>query len=193
MATLVDDMRSAGFDDATIGSWANEQRPAMKQAGFDDATIESYFSGLKNPASIPRPFMSRFKSWLDSSTISDAAVEGAKAGFGEGPLGPTEEETAKLRSAGVYNDYGAPGGTIGGPVRGLRMANETLIPALTVAAQAMMRVPMAALMGTGAVIGQGISDATGSNDSEAARARRDWAQIIPIGALLAGSVSPTKK
>src|ERR1035437_5315209 len=185
VTTLVDDMRSAGFSDDTIGSWANEQRPAMKQAGFDDATIEGYFSGLKDPASIPRPFLSRFKSFLDSTSISDAATEGAKAGFGEAPLEPSQEDNAKLRASGVYDD-----GTGNAVIRGLRMANEAIIPAATIAAQAMLKLPMAALMGPGAAGGQIVSELSGANESEQAMARRDSAQMIVIGALLAASVSP---
>jgi hypothetical protein len=188
MPTIVDDMRSAGFDDATIGSWANEQRPAMKQAGFDDATIEGYFSGLKDPASIPRPFMGRFKSWMDSSSISDAATEGAKAGFGEAPLGPTPEDNAKLRANGMYDD-----GTGNAAVRGLRMANEMVIPAASTAVEGMFRGLNGALSAGGAVTGQLVSEATGGNATDQAKARRDWAQMVTIGAMLAGTVSPVTR
>src|ERR1035437_5795839 len=132
MPSIVDDMRSAGFDDATIESWANDERPAMKQAGFDDATIEGYFSGLKGPASIPRPFLSRVMSSV--GRIGSGVAEGAQAGFGEAPLGPAPEDNAKLRASGVYDD-----GTGNAAIRGLRMANEMVIPAASTAVEGMFR------------------------------------------------------
>src|SRR2546430_10944426 len=158
MPTIVDEMRSAGFDDATIGSWANDQKPAMREAGFDDATIEGYFSGLKSPGTIPRPFLKRF---LSSTSIADAAVEGAKAGFGDQPLGPTAQDKAGLRASGIYNDYDAPGVPQGGPVKYLRMANETVIDGAVTAVGAMFRGVNAGLMGAGAVGGQLVSELSG--------------------------------
>lgn len=193
-------MRSAGFSDDTIGSWANEQRPAMKEAGFDDATIESYFSGLKAPGKIPRPFLSRFGlAGVDDSDktptlpqaigrLGGAIAEGAKAGFGEAPIGPTPEDTARMRANGIYDN-----GTGNAAIRGLRIANETVIPAAATGVEGLFRGVNAALMGTGSAIGQVVADINQENETGQAKARRDWAQMVTIGALLSGTVSPVTK
>lgn len=180
---LVDEMREAGFSDDTIGSWVNEQRPAMKEAGFDDDTIDSYFSGINNPKKIPPPLIDRFTASM--GRIAGGAAEGAKAGFGEAPLGIKPEDEEKLRHSRVLAE---PGEFRSRPMS--LQASEALIRGTTVGVEAMFRGINAAFMGAGAGVGQAVAEATGANESESARARRDFAQIVSIGALLMGTDAP---
>ncbi len=62
MGTIVEDARSAGFSDDEISNWVSGQKENWQKAGFNDQEIGSYLTGLKNPGTIPTPFLGRFNS-----------------------------------------------------------------------------------------------------------------------------------
>lgn len=185
---LVDEMRQAGFNDDTIGAWADQQRPAMRNAGFDDDTINKYFTGMGMPGRVPPSLISRLATGARAAAprIGSAIAEGAAAGFGEAPLIGTEfaERTRELEEA--------PGPLQ--PVRrSLRLVNEAVTAPAMNAADVMFRGVNAALSGAGAGIGQAISEATGAKEGEAAKARRDWSEFVTFGALVLGSEVPMSR
>src|SRR3990167_5340878 len=164
---IVDEMRQAGFSDEAIGAWAEKERPAMREAGFDDTTIESYFSGLKNPGGVPLPLLDRIQSGI--GRIGAGIKEGAEAGFGDKPIGLTPQDKKTL---------------------GLPDDSKVQVSKIYAATEVMFRGLNAALMGGGAGVGQTISEVPGAGEAESARARRDWAGMVSIAAILLGSDAP---
>ena len=54
MAGPLDQLKSAGFSDEEIGTWAQERRNTLTTAGFKDNEIDAYFTGgVTAPAKVP--------------------------------------------------------------------------------------------------------------------------------------------
>src|SRR5262245_20129094 len=170
----IDDARQAGFSEDEIGAWGNSQRDDWRAAGFTDQEIDQQLTGLKNPRQIPPSLLARFDQTL--SRIDKAIAEGERAGFGEKPLGLTPQDQAKL-----------------GPAARLPLFFGADLEQLSTGVEAAFRGVNAALMGLGAGIGQAAAEVTGANEAEAARARRDWANMVSIAALLSGAHTPMRR
>lgn len=177
----IDDLRHAGFsEDEIAGHVSENEAPALKAAGFSDEEIASYVTGMKNPSRIPEGFIRRF---------GGAAVEGAKAGFGDSPVGISPEDDKKLQDAGVF-----PSADQNKGLPQLEMPEyEATIRGTVAAVDIMMRSVNAGLMGLGALTGEAISTTLGQSETDRAKARRDWAQATAIGALLATGETPAKR
>jgi hypothetical protein len=173
----LDDARQAGFSEDEIGQWANGQRDTWREAGFTDQEIDSQITGLKNPRQIPPSFLQRF---------SGAAQEGFGAGFGPEPIGISPEDEAKLSSSGIFHTPGHA------PV-GLQIENEAVIRPAYTAAEVLFRGVNGAIKGAGALLGEGVAEATGANEAETERAKHDFASMAGIAALLAGAHSPVSR
>lgn len=172
--TVIDDARTAGFSEDEIADWSNGQRDSWREAGFSDQEIDQQLTGLKNPRQIPQPLVDRVFNTIggvgeEAGRLYQAGAEGFSAGFGETPIGPTQEEKRKLLP-------GVPA----------EIADKTRWPAVYSGAEALFRGVNGALMGAGAMVGQGVADVTGADEATAARARRDFANLVSIGAMLAG-------
>lgn len=197
MAGKIEEWRAAGFSDDEIAGYAVEKRATLSAAGFRENEIDAYFVGsVTVPDTVPKAFADRFSEGaadqLDAVTkamgsaatgrVFSAFAEGASAGWGEHPLGLSQEDVTKLQDSGVFAkpDEGY------NLVSGIRFANEALIRPSYTALQAAFKGMNAAIYGVGAAAGQVIGEATGANEAEQARARRDGAQFATVATLLAG-------
>src|SRR5215472_1918301 len=198
--TLVDEFRAHGATEDQIGAWGAKHRPDWKAAGWSDEKIDAYLTGSKtlNPRRLPQAFMDRARAAQELyDTGADAALaagvdvqlpripgpvarvatgiaEGAAAGWGDEPIGVPEEDMARLRA--VRNN-----GLV------TRAADEAIVQAAYSTIQGLFRGINAGISAIGAGAGQVAAELGGGNDSEQARARRDFAQMANIAAILAGS------
>ena len=147
------------------------------------------------PQYAPRAFIDRFVPDDDAATFTDleeklgktlagrvsaAAFEGARAGFGDYPLGISPEDAKKLQKLGIFQDPDKPASV----VNGIQFVNEAVMRPAVAAIAATFRGMNAAIYGTGALAGQIASEAMGENEADQARARRDGAQFAAIATLL---------
>lgn len=164
--TVFDDARQAGFSDEEISDWVNSHREDAHAAGFTDQEIDREFTGMKNPRQVPPNLMAR---------MGGALREGFMAGFGEGPITVPPEQMQKAREAFKESPIG------------LTAVDEAVIQATHAGVSLLMRTLNGATMGVGAYIGQGMAEWNHEDETEQARARRDTAQLVNIGAMLLGS------
>jgi hypothetical protein len=195
-----DALRMRGATEDQIGKWVAKHREDWRALGYSDQQIDATVTGSKtlNPRHLPAAFMDRAAAAQQSYDIGAAAAasagvdvgpaavgglawrlggavaEGAAAGFGEEPLGVPEEDMARLRA--VRRNGLAT-----------RAVDEVLVQAAYSTVQGLFRGIQAGLMGIGAGAGQVAAEVTGGNEAEQARARRDFAQLANIAAILAGS------
>lgn len=195
-------LRQAGFNDGEIGDWVSSQRDTLVKAGFGDNDIQSFASGLKQPGTIPSALVDRVDvenvpgvgpvptTAPTAGRIAGAVKEGAQAGFGEGQVGLSPESTKSLEQGGVFR---SPTQGFGGPAGGIRFANESLLKPMAAGADFIMRGLNASLMGIGAALGQTIEETKGGDETQQAKARHDWANMLSIAGILAGAHSPMVK
>jgi hypothetical protein len=151
---------------------------------------------VEAPAHIPNAFLRRFSIEPDpveklenaagpglATRVVMAINEGFEAGFGASPTGLPPEETRKLQKLGIFQDPEAPGDI----TSGIRFLNEGAIRATYNAIEATFRTLNATIYGAGAAGGQILAEASGANEAEAARARRDGAHLATIATLLSGA------
>lgn len=177
--SAVDDLRTAGFSEQEISDWGNQRRMDMESAGFSPQEVDQYLTGMKRPNAIPEPLINR---------VVPAAVEGAKAGWGEEPFGIKPEDEPKI--GGVWGEFKRDPlrTTLHAP---LAVAGNAILRAGEAGVEGMFRGVNAALMAAGAVVGDSMEPM--GNEAERARARRDWAQALSITAILASSHAPVAK
>ena len=163
MASLFDEAREAGFTDAEIGEWAARNREDWRAAGFSDQEIDTALTGAQNPRRLPSSFIARaghavgeqFQHQFPFLTrMGKAGIEGFEAGFGEAPLGPPEEEMAKLRAV---RDVGL--------IPGTRAVDEALVEAAYTSLQLLFRGLQGATYGLGAMSGELAGELTGGNEA----------------------------
>lgn len=158
--------------------------------------------GIPVPDHIPTPFLRRFSIEPDpvdnlaktagpglASRVLGAIYEGGAAGFGPNPTGISPEDTAKLRKLGIFQDPDAPSDI----TSGIRFANEAVIRPAYSAIEATFRGINAGIYAAGALGGQVVAEATGGNEAEQARARRDGAHLATVATLLAGGNPVARK
>ena len=177
--SAVDDLRSAGFSEQEISDWGNSRRQDMESAGFSPQEVDEYLTGMKRPNAIPDPLINR---------LVPAAVEGAKAGWGDEPFGIKPEDEPKI--GGVWGDFKRDplSTTLHAP---LAVAGNAILRAGEAGVEGLFRGVNAALMAAGAVVGDSMEPM--GNEAERARARRDWAQALNITAILASGHAPVAK
>lgn len=145
------------------------------------------------PDHIPEAFLDRFNQEPDTiaavekaagpnlaQRIVGAAIEGGTAGFGEGNLGLSPDTVQRFRKLGIFNDPDRDQLILGG----IRFANEAMLRPAFSAIDGFFRGGNALLYGAGAVGGQALAEATGANEAEQARARRDGAHLATTAFLL---------
>jgi hypothetical protein len=151
---------------------------------------------VEAPAHIPNAFLRRFSFEPDpveklenaagpglAARVVLAINEGFEAGFGPSPTGLSTEDTRKLQKLGIFQDPDAPRDI----TSGIRFLNEAAIRPAYSAIEATFRTMNATIYGVGAASGQVVAEATGANEAEQARARRDGAHLATIATLLAGA------
>lgn len=171
---------------------ADDWTPVVAAAGDDWAPVRK---SVAAPEHIPNAFLRRFSTDADpvenletkagpglASRVMGAIYEGAEAGFGPSPTGLSPEDTARLRKLGIFQDPDKPRDI----TSGIRFLNEAGVSAAYNAIEATFRGLNAATYAAGALGGQLLAEATGGNEAEQARARRDGAHMATIATLLAG-------
>lgn len=147
------------------------------------------------PSHIPNAFLRRFSFEPDpveklenaagpglAARVVMAINEGFDAGFGESPTGMSPEDAKKLQKLGIFQDPDKPSDI----TTGIRFLNEGAIRGAYNAIEATFRTMNATIYGAGAAGGQLLAEATGGNEAEQARARRDGAHLATIATLLSG-------
>lgn len=178
--SVIDDARQAGFSDDEIAQWANTQRDDWRAAGFSDQEIDSAVTGLKDPKTIPPAFLSRFGI---SGIGQGASLEGFKAGFGDEPIGLSQDDESKLENLGIFHKPGTTPTT-------MQFANEAVIRPAYTAAQVLFRGMNGIISGIGADLGNEVATTLGQSDADVEKARHDGAQMAMVASLLAGAHSP---
>jgi len=102
MASPVDTLKAAGFDDDEIGAWSTGQRTTLSAAGFDDDEIDAYLGGPKRP--VPQSF-------LDRMSLGSAIVSG-KARADAGPFPGASMGASGDFIAGLAKGVGLPAETL---------------------------------------------------------------------------------
>jgi hypothetical protein len=177
-----------------VDDWA-PVKAAAADPNDDWAPVAAPRRSVTAPEHIPNAFLQRFSTEADpvenletkagpgsQAGFLGAIYEGADAGFGPSPTGLSPEDTAKLRKLGIFQDPDKPRDI----TSGIRFLNEAGVSAAYNAIEATFRGLNAATYAAGAVGGQLLAEATGGNEAEQARARRDGAHMATIATLLAG-------
>lgn len=151
---------------------------------------------VEAPKHIPNAFLRRFSFEPDpvekleksagpglATRVVQAINEGFEAGFGESPTGLSPEDAKRLQKLGIFQDPDKPSDI----TTGLRFLNEPVIRGAYSAIEATFRTMNATIYGAGAAGGQLLAEATGGNEAEQARARRDGAHLATIATLLSGA------
>lgn len=148
------------------------------------------------PSHIPNAFLQRFSLEPDpveklenaagpglATRVVMAINEGFEAGFGPSSIGMPPEDAKRLQKLGIFQDPDKPNDI----TSGIRFVNEGAIRATYNAIEATFRTMNATIYGAGAAGGQLLAEATGGNEAEQARARRDGAHLATIATLLSGA------
>ncbi len=187
-----------------VDDWA----PVTAAAGDDWAPVRAEPAAKEPPYAIevpdhvPTAFLRRFSIEPDpvdnlekvagpslASRVLGAIREGGAAGFGENPTGLPPEAIKGLRKIGIFQDPDAPSDI----TSGIRFANEAVIRPAYAAIEAAFRGINAGIYAAGALGGQLTAEATGANEAEQARARRDGAHLATVATLLAGANPVARK
>ncbi len=148
------------------------------------------------PAHIPQAFLERFSIEPDpvenletkagpnlAGRVLNAIYEGGAAGFGDTPLGLPPEAARGMQRLGIFQDPEKARDI----TSGIRFVNEAGIRAAYNAIEATFRGLNSATYAAGALGGQLLAEATGGNEAEQARARRDGAHGATASTRLSGS------
>lgn len=176
-------------------TWPGQLEQAAPQADQWPGQPEAPTPPISLPDHIPQAFLDRFDPEQPADPVAGmekaggpnlaqrilgAAIEGGTAGFGEGSLGLSPESVQRFRKLGIFNDPDRDQPLFGG----IRFANEAVLRPTLSAIDAFFRGGNALLYGAGAVGGQVLAEASGANEAEQARARRDGAHLATTAFLL---------
>lgn len=119
------------------------------------------------PVKPSTPLLDRFLENTSVGRVLDAFGQGAKDGWGEKPLGLSDESDAALRKTGLFKDFNDAG------MQPLRMFNEALIRPAAVALDGVFRGVEAGTKGVANATGQVGQEYFGLNEAEGRRLTRD--------------------
>ena len=178
---------------------ADDWTPVTAAPADDWAPVRK---GVEAPKHIPNAFLQRFSIEPDpveklenaagpglATRVVMAINEGFEAGFGESPTGLSPEDARRLQKLGIFQDPDKPSDI----TTGIRFLNEGAIRGAYNAIEATFRTMNATIYGFGAAAGQVVAEATGGNEAEQARARRDGAHMATVATLLAGGNPVTRR
>ncbi len=191
LADKVAKARAAGYSAAEIETFLSSQITEAKNAGYSDGEIQQFLgaSGPPKQEDPPKPFMDRLLSnvaaralpqFMMVDKVLNAAKEGAKAGFGDEPLGLSPENDKFLQETGIYTN---PKTGLGGPLRSL---NEAVLRPAFGLGDTVLRAMNAATVGVATAVGQ-TAEELGASSGDANRLTRDVVGLAETAAILAGT------
>lgn len=192
MASPIDALKSAGFDDDEISSWATQRRDVLTNAGFKDNEADAYFTGgVTAPEKPPDALIDRLKTDLvfgkalssvfsatgttpGASRVVTHTWDAAATGYGNPtPTGFDDKTLDQLVQLGIFHD----------PVKGrpgpIQILNESVMIPTAQLLDRTLRGINAGIHGAGGFLGQVISELGG----EGPKAEREvvnfanWAMI----------------
>jgi hypothetical protein len=169
-------LRGAGFSDEEITAWATDERNKLLSAGFSNDEVDDYFGAPKTPQQPPQALIDRFMQGTAIGRIIGAAGKGITAGFGDQPLGASEE----------YAKWLATTAKLPAPIRFL---TDAIGNPAEIGFDALSRGFNAGITGLAEAAGQTAKEA-GEQPAMAERLTRDVYSAANIAALLAGSQAP---
>lgn len=164
-------LKSAGFGDDEITTWATNKRTEMEAQGIPAPEIENFF-GAKQPdqAHVSKPFLQRLQQGADLQAKFAEFIPGFAEGFGSEPLGFSAQNVSKLRELGIYRDDQGRGGP-------LQLFNEVVGTSISVLGDTMFRAISGTVHGLSSVFGRTVQDLT-DDEMQGKRAGRTARELL---------------